>query len=76
MSAGLRTRSPSPTIRVERDRAALRRAAELDADRIRVRTEDGHVTLSGTVRSLAEKQEAGLAKGVTHVTNNLEIRPY
>jgi osmotically-inducible protein OsmY len=59
---------------------ALRRAAELDADRIRVRTEDGHVTLSGTVRSLAEKQEAALgawrAKGVSHVTNNLEIRPY
>jgi len=59
---------------------ALRRAAELDADRIRVRTEDGHVTLSGMVRSLAEKQEAAFgawrAKGVTQVTNNLEIRPY
>lgn len=59
---------------------ALRRAAELDADHIRVRTEDGHVTLSGTVRSLAEKQEAAFgawrAKGVTHVTNNIEIRPF
>jgi osmotically-inducible protein OsmY len=59
---------------------ALRHAAELDADRIRVRTEDGRVTLSGTVRSLAEKQEAALGawrtQGITHVTNNLEIRPY
>lgn len=59
---------------------ALLRAAEVDADRIRVRTDDGRVTLSGTVRSLAEKQEAGFgawrAKGVTQVTNNIAVRPY
>lgn len=58
---------------------ALVRAAEIDADRIRVRSEDGHVTLTGTVRSWAEKQEAGFAawraRGVTHVTNNVEVRP-
>jgi len=59
---------------------ALLRAAEVDADRIRVRTEGGHVTLAGTVRSWPEKQEAGFAawraKGVTQVTNEIEVRPY
>lgn len=58
---------------------ALLRAAELDAERIRVRTEDGHVTLSGTVRSLAEKRETAFsawrAQGVTQVTYNIEVRP-
>jgi osmotically-inducible protein OsmY len=59
---------------------ALMRAAEVDADRIRVRTDDGHVALSGAVRSWPEKQEAGYAawraKGVTQVTNNIEVRAY
>ena len=59
---------------------ALVRAAELDADRIRVRSENGHMTLSGAVRSFAEKEEAALAawraKGVTHVTNDIEVRPF
>jgi osmotically-inducible protein OsmY len=58
---------------------ALLRAAALDADHIHVATDDGHVTLSGTVRSLAEKREAALgawrAKGVTQVTNNIDVRP-
>jgi osmotically-inducible protein OsmY len=58
---------------------ALVRTAETDADRIRVRVEDGHVTLTGTVRSWAEKQEAGLAawraKGVTRVTNDIVVQP-
>jgi osmotically-inducible protein OsmY len=59
---------------------ALVRAAEIDADRVRVKSEDGHVTLSGTVRSLLEKREAGYAawraKGVTHVTNDIDVRPF
>jgi osmotically-inducible protein OsmY len=59
---------------------ALVRAAEVDADRIRVRAEDGEVTLTGTVRSLAEKWEASSAalraKGVTRVINNIEVHPY
>jgi osmotically-inducible protein OsmY len=58
---------------------ALIRAAEVDADRIRVRSDDGHVFLSGSVRSWPEKREATLAawraKGVTKVTNNIQIRP-
>ena len=59
---------------------ALLRAAEVDADRIRVRTDDSHVRLTGTVRSWPEKREAGFAawraKGVTKVTNDIEVRPY
>ena len=59
---------------------ALMRAAEVDADRIRVRTDDSHVRLTGTVRSWPEKREAGFAawraKGVTKVTNDIEVRPY
>jgi osmotically-inducible protein OsmY len=58
---------------------ALLRAAEVDADRIRVRSDDGHVFLSGSVRSWPEKREAESAawraKGVTKVTNNIQIRP-
>jgi osmotically-inducible protein OsmY len=58
---------------------ALVRAAELDADRIRVRCEDGQVILTGTVRSWAEKREAGAAafraQGVTQVSNEIEVRP-
>jgi osmotically-inducible protein OsmY len=69
---------PSTAISAEIERALLR-AAAVDANRIRVRTADGHVRLTGMVRSWAEKTEAGFAawraKGVTEVTNDLEVRP-
>jgi osmotically-inducible protein OsmY len=58
---------------------ALVRSAEVDAHRIKVDVHGGHVILSGTVRSWAERQEAERAAwrapGVTEVTNNIEVRP-
>jgi osmotically-inducible protein OsmY len=57
---------------------ALVRDAQVDADRIRVHAEDGHVRLTGTVRAWHEKQAAAdaawMAKGVTRVTNDIEVR--
>lgn len=57
---------------------ALVRAAEVEASRIHVTADGGHVRLTGIARSWAEKQAASIAawnaKGVTHVTNDIEIR--
>ena len=56
---------------------ALKRNAELDAQRIRVETADGKVILSGTVRSWAERQEAEYAawaaEGVSDVENRITV---
>jgi len=56
---------------------ALHRSAELDARRISVETRDGKVTLRGTVRAWAEKDEAEhaawAAPGVTAVENQICI---
>jgi osmotically-inducible protein OsmY len=71
--------SVSPSEIKEAIERALVRSAEIDADRIQVHVEDGHVRLTGTVRSYAEKLEAAAAawraKGVTRVTNDIEVRP-
>ena len=58
---------------------AFRRSAELDANRITVETEGGVVTLRGTVRSWAERQEAErvawATPGVVRVNNLITISP-
>jgi osmotically-inducible protein OsmY len=57
---------------------ALRRSAERDASHIQVQATNGAVTLSGYVRSFAEKQDAERASwtapGVGNVINHLDIR--
>ena len=56
---------------------ALRRSAEVDARRITVETNDSKVILKGTVRSLAERQEAERAAwsvpGVSVVKNKIVV---
>jgi osmotically-inducible protein OsmY len=58
---------------------ALRRSAEVDAQRVCVSVNDSVVTLSGRVRSCHEKQEAEraawAASGVTRVENLMVVAP-
>jgi VCBS repeat-containing protein len=63
----------------ERVEDAIGRQANIDAHSISVTTESGTVRLQGRVRSLAESRAAvkaaEAAPGVTHVENELLIRP-
>ena len=66
-----------PTAVKQEIEKALKRDAEIDAEGVTVKADGGKVTLSGTVHSWAERDEAGWAAsnapGVTAVQNELAV---
>ena len=71
--------APMPSDVKEKIEDALRRAAEIHAQRFVVAVQGNKVTLSGRAESLAERRAAELAAwkapGVCLVENNIEVQP-
>ena len=59
---------------------AFKRSAEIDSARVKVETRDGSVILTGTAKSLSERDEAEraawAAPGVTRVDDHIAVSPY
>jgi osmotically-inducible protein OsmY len=74
----LRPKAVSTSDVTKQIKSALHRAVERDARQITVEATDGHVTLGGTVRSLAERLDAEAAAwaapGVTSVEDRIEVQ--
>lgn len=72
----IRSRPVPADVRI-RIESALRRAAEVDASHVTVKTDAGKVTLGGTVRSWVEREDAEnaawSAPGVTNVANEIRV---
>lgn len=71
---------PTPSDVKQRIRNSLKRHAELDADQITVETSGSKITLTGTVRSVAERRDAERAAwnapGVTRVDSEIKVFPF